>query len=236
MKKRLLFFALIAVIVLVGCHGGDNSDWLSQSNSNDQTIIREPFPSQTVEVQGMEEWEKMKQMAKCNDEVQLERYIQSVANRGIQSKDDLLAFVKLMESLPQIPILNSNITWIQFSRGVSEDTGKETIVVYILTEAKNGDWTRVEYLLSVMDVSKKIAEEKDMIDKNTILTSPIKTYDQKMELHIETREPHPSGQGTMIKWTGEVDGIFTRIYYYTQKAEEVKTEQLVHGIQITKGL
>ena len=236
MKKMLLFFALMAVILFVGCHGGDNSDSLSQSNSDDQTVIRYPLPSQTVEVQGMEEWEEMKQMAKCNDEVQLEQYIQSVVNRGIQSKDDLLAFVELMESLPQIPILNSDITWMRFSRGVSEDTGKETIVVYILTEAKNGDWTRVEYVLSVMDVSKKIAEEKGTIDKNTILTSPIKTHDQKMELHIETREPHPSGQGTMIKWVGEVDGIFTRIYYYSQKAEEVKTEQLLHDIQISKGL
>ena len=175
----------------------------------------------------------MKEMLACNDETRLEQYIQGIADSGVQSKDDLLAFVKMIDTLPQVPILDGDITWIRFSHSISEDTGKETNVVYVTTEAANGDWTRVEYVLSVSDVSKKISDEKISIGEGSVLNSIVKNSDENLILHIETRTPHPSGNGTMIQWIGEVDGIFTRIYYFTNNTGNVKTENLFNDMKIS---
>lgn len=213
-----------------------NKQITSNSNSNDKSSTSEPLPSQSIEVQGLEKLNEMREMLLCDDETQLEQYIQSVANSGVQSKDDLFAFVKIIDSLPQIPILEGNITWICFSHSISEDTGKETNVVYITTEAANGDWTRVEYVLSVTDVSQKISDEKESIGKGSILNSLVKNSDGTLTIHVETRSPHPSGNGTMIQWVGETEGIFTRIFYFTNTTSDVETEKLFNDIQISHRL
>ena len=103
----------------------------------------------------------------------------------------------------------------------------------VTTEAANGDWTRVEYVLSVSDVSKKISDEKISIGEGSVLNSIVKNSDENLILHIETRTPHPSGNGTMIQWIGEVDGIFTRIYYFTNNTGNVKTENLFNDMKIS---
>ncbi len=209
-----------------------NEQITSNPNSNDKTATEEPLPSQSIEIESLEKLNEMREMVTCDDEMRLAQYIQSISDSGVQGKDDLFAFVKMIDSLPQIPILDGNITWICFSHSISEDTGKETNVVYVTTEAGNGNWTRVEYVLSVADISQKILDEKASIGEGSILNSPVKNSDGNLTLHVETRNPHPSGNGTMIQWIGEVDGIFTRIYYFTNAPGEVETESLFRNIQI----
>ena len=233
---------LILTMLFSGCQNINEQDNLSQpSNTNpestpnltDNTITEEPLSSRSIEIQSLEKLSEMRTMAACKDESQLEQYILSIANTGVRSKDDFLSFVNLIDLLPHISILDGEVTWICFSNSISEDTGKETNVVYITTEAPNGDWTRIEYVLSVTDVSVEISNEKSLVGENSILTSPIQNADGNLILHIETRNPHPSGKGTMVQWVGEVDGVFTRIYYYTNNANEVKTDNLFRNIQIS---
>ena len=248
MKKAIICTTLILAIFLVGCQSVDvqenslqNDDLesnlgeqiSSNSNLSDKELTEDPLPSQSIEIQDLETLNEMRNMVACKDETQLEQYVQSIASSGVQSKDDLICFVKLMDSLPHISILDGNITWIQFSHSISEDTGKETNVVYVTTQADNGDWTRVEYVLSIADVSQKIFDEKISVGESSVLTSPVKNSDEKLTLHIETRAPHPSGKGTMIQWVGDVDGIFTRICYYTNNADNVKTDTLFGNVQIS---
>jgi hypothetical protein len=242
MKKTIISIVMILVIFLVGCQNVENpsgsendlgAQLTSNSESNNKTVLKEPFPSQSIEVKGLEKFNEMKEMLACNDETRLEQYIQGIADSGVQSKDDLLAFVKMIDTLPQVPVLEGDITWIRFSHSISEDTGKETNVVYVTTEAANSDWTRVEYVLSVSDVSKKISDEKISIGEGSVLNSVVKNSDENLILHIETRTPHPSGNGTMIQWIGEVDGIFTRIYYFTNNTDNVKTENLFNDMKIS---
>ena len=257
MKKALITMMLVFAIFLFGCQNVVNQNDLpsqgdsntennqndeegnpdnkipSNSNSNDKSSTPEPLLNQSIEVQGLEKLNEMREMLLCDDETRLEQYIQSIENSGVQNKDALLSFVKIIDSLPQIPVLDGNITWICFSHSISEDTGKETNVIYITTEAANGDWTRVEYVLSVTDVSQKISDEKVSIGKASILNSPVKNSDGTLTIHVETRSPHPSGKGTMIQWIGDVDGIFTRIYYFTNNTCDVETENLFKNIQIS---
>ena len=225
---------LILSIFLSGCQ--DVEKISEQTNSSDKITSTIDLPSHTIEVRSLEDFNKMKEMSVCDDESQLQQYFQSFAFERPQSKEDLSAFVNLIDSLPQIPILEGNITWICFSHSISEDTGKETNVVYITTEAANGDWTRVEYVLSVTDIPAKISAEKSETENKSLLNSPIKNSDGNLTLHIETRSPHPSGNGTMIQWVGETEGIFTRIFYFTNTTSDVETEKLFNDIQISHRL
>ena len=234
MKKVLITMMLILSIFLSGCQ--DVEKISEQTNSSDKITSTIDLPSHTIEVRSLEDFNKMKEMSVCDDESQLQQYFQSFTFERPQSKEDLSAFVNLIDSLPQIPILEGNITWICFSHSISEDTGKETNVVYITTEAANGDWTRVEYVLSVTNVSQKISDEKVSIGKGSILNSLVKNSDGTLTIHVETRSPHPSGNGTMIQWVGETEGIFTRIFYFTNTTSDVETEKLFNDIQISHRL
>ena len=195
------------------------------------TVLNDMLPSKSIEIYSIEKLNEMRDMLSCNDEVQLGEYIKSVADCGIQNKDDLFSFVKLIDSLPQMSILEGNITWIRFSHSISEDTGKETDVVYVTTKSENGDWTRIEYVLSITDVSRKISEERELIGDNSVLNNTVKSADGNLTLYIETRKPHPSDEGTMILWIGEVKGIFTMIHYYTGNSSNVNTDNLFGNIQ-----
>ena len=211
----------------------DPAEQTSSEPNSDNPLTKGPLPSQTIEIQGLEKLNEMRKMVACGDETQLGQYVQSVADSGIQSKDDLIAFVKLIDALPHISVLDGSVTWICFSHSISEDTGKETNVVYVTTEAADGDWMRVEYVLSVADVSKKILDEKIQVGEESLLSSAVTSADGKLTFHIEMRSLHPSGRGTMIQWVGEADGIFTRIFYYTDNESDVKTEELFGTLEIS---
>ncbi|MBR2020495.1 MAG: hypothetical protein IKA05_08875 [Clostridia bacterium] len=241
MKKTLISILLIVAMFFVGCQSvmnqndvENNSD--EQMTSNSDMDIEDPHEIKRFEVRNLETLNEMRDMLSCNDETRLEQYIQGIAKSGVQSKEDLFSFIKIIDSMPQIPILDGNIVWICFSHGISRDTGKVTTVVYVSTEAANGDWTRVEYVLSVADVSQRLSDEKELIGKGSVLNSPVKNSDGNLTVHMETRNPHPSGNGTMIQWVGEVDGIFTRIFYFTNNTGDVEVENLFHNIQTFKTL
>lgn len=216
----------------------ESTEMSTQANESatQERITADPPPSQSFDIRSLEELNRMREMAECKDEAQLEEYVQSIKASGIMSKDDLLAFVKIIDSLSHVSLLDGKVTWICFSRDISEDTGKETAIVYITTESANGDWTRIEYLLSVKDASKKIADEIAFLGEDAALAAPVKTADERLTLHAETRKAHPSGTGTMILWYGEADGIFTRIHYYTNTPENIDANELFGSLQTTKAL
>ena len=232
MKKVLITMMLIFTIFLSGCQ--DVRKISEQTNSSNKITSTIDLPSQTIEVRSLEDFNKMKEMSMCDDESQLQQYFQSFTVERPQSKEDITAFVNLIDSMPIIPILDGNIVWICFSRDISKDTGKEATVVYIATVAENGDWTRIEYVFSVTDIPAKISVEKSELENKSLLNSPIKNSDGNLTLHIETRNPHPSGNGTMIQWVGETEGIFTRIYYFTNNPNDIETKALFSNIKMSK--
>ena len=198
------------------------------------TVTEEPPETRMIEIKSLDKLSEMRKMSVCNDDATLAQYIQSISATGIQNKGELTAFVKLVDSLPNISILDGSVTWIRLMQGIAQDTGKEFTVLYVATEAENGDWTRVEYVLSAADVSREIFNEKISIGENSLLVSSVKNSDGDLTIHTETRNPHPSGTGTMIQWVGEVKGIFTRIYYYsTGDAANVNTGNIFSNLHIT---
>ncbi len=160
------------------------------------------------------------------DDSAISQFIETNPSIGIQSKSELIKFVKLMNAIPNITLIDGDVTNITYSHTYSQDTGKETAVVYVLTQSENGDWTRIEYVLSVSDVYQKIMDEKSELGYDTLMSSPIQGADGRLLLYIETRQTHPSENGTMIQWVGQMDGIFVRVFYYTEDAKHIDAQDL----------
>lgn len=192
-----------------------------------------PEPPDSIEVRSMQDFAVMKEMIACEDEALVDQYLSGLYGGGAQSKDDLIAFVSLVEKTPYIAFLDGEIVWISLTKGKSVDTNTSYEVLYISTQASNGDWVRLEYLLSEKDVAGKIAKESAEEKDTSLITTPIRNQDGKITLHIETREKHPSDPGDVISWVANVDGIFTRVIYYTTNASKVDTASLLGELQIT---
>jgi hypothetical protein len=191
-------------------------------------------PPLLIEVRSLQELLEMKEMIACEDETLVQQYIFGLAGGWAQNKDDLKAFVSLVEKVPYIPLIDGDITWISYMTGHSSDSDEPYGILYVTTHAENGDWVRLEYLLSEKNTEDKIAQEVSANETVSLITAPLITKDAKIAFHIETREPHPTKQGVMINWVANVNGIFTRIAYYTSSSNEVVTSELLEEIEISQ--
>lgn len=225
MKRITIYITVIFLIFVVGCSAGIE-------NSAVNSILDSPMPGKGISIQSLEEFEEMKAMVTESDQNQLNKYLQRFNGSGIE-KNDLETFVALVESIPYINLIDGKISWISYSTGTSQDTGLTHKVLYVTAKASNGDWVRLEYLLSEKDVAGKIAKESAEEKDTSLITTPIRNQDGKITLHTETREKHPSDPGDVISWVANVDGIFTRVTYYTTNASKVDTASLLGELQIT---
>lgn len=212
----------------------DNSNQTANSDAPFSSVTGGDPSDEWMVIQSPAQLNELRAVIACDDAERWTQALQSTAvTKRENSKEELIAFVTLVDSLPQISILDKEFSKIMYGKGISEDTGKEYKVIYVITHADNGDWTRVEYILSITDVSRAIAEEKSVIGDNSLLSAAVSSADGKMTLYAETREPHPTESGTMIRWWGETQGIFTRIVYYTNHADEVNSENIASNMQIS---
>jgi hypothetical protein len=213
--KKLLFICMIALVVFTAC----------QTHSSDGTndIFGEASePSSYIGVRSLAELEIMREMVNSNDADAVEQYLRSVEGGGAHSKKDLKQFLSIVDSAPYAVLIEGDITWISYSVGQSIDTGKDYKMLFITTEASNGDWVRIEYNLLEKDVATNINAAVEATS-NSLLSQPMQSSDKKVTLYTETREPHPSGTGTTIVWIAEIDGVYARIVYYTVYDEDAVT-------------
>lgn len=237
MKRLIVLIALIILCTFVGCHQfshnkeyDNNSDNLEdiveniESIESDQNVAHnEPF-NENISVRSLNELNQMREMLSCNDEEALKTYFRSIAGGSVDSKDDLKKFLSLIDSLPYFELIEGEIVWIAYYKGVSEDTGKPYEFVYISSEASNGEWTRIEYNLSETDVSAKLKDEK------TVFSEPARYADEKLTLYSKSTKKLSDRKGDIIQWVADIDGILSNIVYYSLDESDVEKE--LHNIDI----
>lgn len=185
--------------------------------------VMEPPLNESIEVRSLKELAEMRDMVSCTDEEVLQAYLLS---KSVNSKDDLTDFIALVDSIPYLELIEGEITWIYNSRGQSIDTGENYEVLYIATVAENGDWTRVEYFLSVENSEKEFAERLDSGEVTSVLAQPVTNRDGDMTVYAETRKKHPTESGDLLTYHTDLDGIYTRIVYYTATPDAVHVAAL----------
>ena len=216
--KKFILLCVVALVVFTAC----------------QTIpsdgANEPLGA-SIEVRSIEELETMRQMATSSDRAAVEEYLRSVS--GADDQKDLIRFLALVDSVPYPVILEGDITWISYSFGQSIDTGKEYNILFVTTEAENGDWVRVEYNLLEDDVAAMI-DASVQTTPDSLLPQPLQSSDKKMSIHTETREAHPSGTGTIITWGANIEGTYAKIVYFVSGEDSVETSEVCLGIYMTQ--
>ncbi len=212
--------------LLVGCQkGSDNS-----TDVESQNTYKDPTTDLYIEVHGAGELAKMREMANCSDAKLLEDYLQT-SGSGARSKEELAQFIKLVDTVPYVSMIEGDLTWICHNVGKSIDTGKPFDILSVAIESENGEWVRIEYNLQVSDASEKITNELKEMDASLVLTKPIQSKDKKITVYAENRRVQEAGKS--IWCTADIDGMFARIIYGTEKMDTVKTQSVFSNCSVT---
>ena len=221
--------AVCCLVILLVFGIGENGPSLRPTD--DTHIHGAPLPA--ISLRSLAELDEMREMIACADEEKLNKYLRSIEGAGARNREDLIAFVNMIDSLPILELIEGEITWISH-QGISfHSDGKADEVVFISTKAANGDWTRVEYLVWEKDVDAEIAHRKSSCEfRYSTIDSPIQSSDARITVYSEVIEAHPSGIGYTISWNVVVDGILARVIYYSEDIDGIQAESVFGDLTI----
>lgn len=192
------------------------------------------MPELSIEVRSMQEFEKMREMIDCEDEQALEEYLQGLGGYAVDSRQDLIDFVALAESMPCAWIIDGEVTYMSRVISTTVASNEPYDLFSAVIQAENGDWVNYRIFLNEDDPNAHLKSIKREVRKENLLDSPISTSDGRLTLHTETREPHASGTGDMITWWGELDGMVVEIRYCVSNADTVDTRQLLANLVVSE--
>lgn len=240
---KILRISICLIVCLVFIFGGcqkeqgdtigdtsqnDHKDSIGDTSQNDHE--EPPMYDLHVEVHSAEELAKMREMASCSDEKLLKEYLQT-SGSGARTKEELDQFIKLIDTIPYVSLIEGELTWACHKIGESIDTGKPYNILSISTIADNGEWVRIEYHLDSLDSKDKIANELKETDASAVLAKPVQSKDKKVTVYTEIRRVQTAGKS--IWWAVDIDGIFARIIYSTENMDAVETESVFSNCTVT---
>jgi uncharacterized lipoprotein NlpE involved in copper resistance len=232
--KKLVLILIALVFILIGCQKQPEDELEKETTGNDsENTTNHVDPNPSINIHSLEELEKMREMAESKDEEALNLYLRSVNGGGAHNREDLIAFLDLIDSLPILKLIDGQIVWINYEEGERPTTGEYYHSIIISTEAANGDWTMIEYQLSIDDIPARIERRKTTEElAESILKTPLQTKDGRIKVYSEARKEHPSGIGDFITWILDLDGIYTGVIYYTKHADEVRANEVFQNVVI----
>ncbi len=236
MRKQWIIVTVMIVLLFVAC----SKEQTIVSTSNEETSTfsgtkgsQVEEPSESISVRNLEQLNEMREMVKCEDDEKLYQYLRSIEGGGADTREDLEVFLELIDSLSIINLLDGTVTWIS-QQGGDLNTGEHCNVVYITYTASDGNWVRLEYFLSVNDISAEIERRKKehgLIEY--MLASPVCNKDRKVKIYSELRKKHVSGEGYVTEWVANIDGIFTKIVLYSNEKEQITPEERFKDIRLS---
>lgn len=253
MKKTLVAILAVALLILVGCQqipiepfendskgseGGLSETWSENSAPGLSESIYEEAPqgeplNESISVSSVEELDYMRAMLSCTDEDEIATYLMSVDGGGAHCKEDLAVFLKMVDSIPLVDLLeDSTISWICYSIGESAESGEQYEVLFISMKAKSGDWVRFEYMLSAEDASKEVTEQIEKLSSKNVLAQPVFGSGKRIAIYSEVREKHVSGTGEILKCVAVIDGFYANIVYYSAEENTMNAKNITGRAEI----
>lgn len=157
----------------------------------------------------------LREMAVSADGDVLQTYLR---RKGMRSREELTEFLDLLDSLPYLPILDGKLIWIGYDSGLDFDSRQpytENAILFISTEANNGDWVRLQYTLPVGE-------------------KPTVTGDGELLLLSGGARTKPHGSGTLTTWELLVDGLRVRVEYHSADPDRAVTEEVFVGLTVCR--
>ena len=251
MKRFLVLLAFVGVFLMLFACGNIENNNLSELDSTSQSTVetpdstsqstetstqnsvggstsddssqKEPPPREYITVHSVEELEKMRQMLDCKDETRFSQYLQSIKCSGQIGRQKLGTFVSIVDKIPYIKIVDGEISWINYSKGISQDTGKEVEVLYVTTKKSDDEWCRIEYYLIIEEVSTLISED------TPLLPTTIKSNDGRIEVFTEKIKNE-----NIISWLVTIDNTVARVVYKTKDAVTVNAQEIYEDLYVSQ--
>ncbi len=222
--RKVFSIILATLLLLSACSTASPSASTTPPGSDSPLWSGEPM-GKSISLDSAQALAQMRSMAVSSDEAVVSAYLSEVGTEITQ--EDLKSFLRLLDSLPIVNILDGEVTWISLSSAISQDTGKNTTVLYITTKADSGDWVRLEYLLSATELT--AASDSAA----TVFPNPIVSNDNRITVYNELRKDHPTKPGKMILWEMKIDEIYLYVQYYTQVSDAVNISELIPTLSIS---
>ena len=250
--KKLVLILIALVFILTGCQKQPEDEFQNNTNggepenttngSESDEITSDKMIYTMIDIKSLEKLDEMKKVAQSEDEEAWDLFLEGInICKGIGAyklggfnREDLIAFLDLIDSLPILKLIDGKVIWINYEEGERPTTGEYYHSIIISTEAANGDWTMIEYQLSIDDIPARIERRKKVDSEfaDALLDKPLHGKDGRIKVFFETRKEHPSGIGDMIRWHLDLDGIYTVAIYYTKHADEVRANEVFQNAVI----
>ena len=232
--KKLVLILIALVFILTGCQKQPEDELQNNTKGNDsENTTNHVDPNPSINIHGLEELEKMREMAESKDEEALNLYLRSVNGGGAHNREDLIAFLDLIDSLPILKLIDGEINRICHEEGERPTTGEYYNEVIISTRTANEEYTMIVFSLMIDDIPAEIERRKTTEElAESILKTPLQTKDGRIKVYSEARKEHPSGIGDFITWILDLDGIYTGVIYYTKHADEVRANEVFQNVVI----
>lgn len=192
-----------------------------------------PSGYDVIVVRSLAQLEEMRVMAHTENEEELEAYLQSIEGGGATNRQELLDFLELVDSIPVLQFTDGSVCYISHQAGIGTGSGKYFNVLFISFERENGEWFRINYRLSVDDLSEQIEQVRNYEGVSTLdWNMEIAATGNRLRVFAEKRAPHPTGTGETIEWYLAVDDIFAEVTYYTLDADSINSEEIFRNLSV----
>ena len=183
----------------------------------------EPYAS--VIVRGLDKLEEMRGMLAKSDE-ELNPYLDTIPGRGLNSREDLVNFLELVDNAPVPRLIDGEISSIEYHPKYDE--------LDIFIEASNGDRVHLEYLLSRDPAEILEKWESNGAFEDSTLSQPVKSQDERITVYSQVKEPHTSGIGEMVRWALTLDDTFVYVVHYATAGSDAEAETVFGNPEIKK--
>ena len=202
--------------------------------TNDPDIsVGEPYPSITL--RSLAELAELRQMSVNQNETELQAYLKKLEGQGAENRQDLLDFLALVDSIPVVQLMDGTVTFLSHQEGYWVSSGQYYNKVDLTLKKTTDDWIRLEYMLSVEDLSAKVAEIKTFSGFTELsLDIVIEATGDRLRVYGEKRIPNATGNGGKIRWFLAINGLYTEVVYHTADLRTVDTAQIFAGLSVIR--
>ena len=185
-----------------------------------------PLPS--IKLSNLQELQEMREMSVTQDEVALEAYLRTIKGQGARSRQDLLDFLELVDSIPVVQLMDGSVCLLSHEKGPA-GSGEYYNILKLGFEKANGDWIRLDYMLSVEDIAAKEQEVQSAPGITALdIDLQIEATGDQLRVFGERWE-----QGS-ITWYLSVNGIYAQATYRAADAASVNTAQIFEGLSVIR--
>lgn len=207
----------------------DPSNFHLGGNTTPEVTAGPDAPSYSViTLDSLDQLAQMRQISASGDEVALQTYLDQLEGSDADSRQALLDFLELVDSIPVVQLMDGTICRLSHQKTpASQDTYEN--VLDLSFENQNGQQVRLEYLLSVEDIAAKEQEIQSVPGVTALdMDLQIEAAGDQLRVFGERR-----GQGN-ITWYLSVNGIYTQVTYRAADAVTVNTGQVFEGLSVIR--